>query len=91
MYIDSGATMGRIRVEDRGRGIAVKDIDMVFEPFSSGNNESSSGLGLAFCKSVVECNGGFIQIDNNTSTQGVTITIELPHATTIFKQRNELH
>jgi len=87
IHIDSRGPLGRIRVEDHGQGISAKDIDSVFEPFFSGNNQASSGLGLAFCKSVVEANGGYIQMTNNTLTRGVAITIGLPRATASIAER----
>jgi len=74
----------RIRVRDSGCGIEEGDLEKVFEPFfTTKRNEHSqsercgSGLGLAFCKKVVEGHGGCIRAESEV-TEGTVFTITLP-------------
>ncbi|MBQ3575029.1 MAG: HAMP domain-containing histidine kinase [Clostridia bacterium] len=62
----------RFSVRDNGRGIAPKEQKQVWERGFSGN--TSSGLGLAFVKSVVENMNGTIEMDSRPNS-GTTITI----------------
>jgi signal transduction histidine kinase/DNA-binding response OmpR family regulator/ligand-binding sensor domain-containing protein len=54
---DNGTKMIQIDVIDNGKGIPAKDLDNIFERFYQlGNNEntvSGGGIGLAFCKSLI--------------------------------------
>lgn len=67
----------RLRVEDRGRGIAPTDRERVFEPFVRGDGSSGSGLGLAIARAIVEAHGGRIWIENGAEA-GTAVVIELP-------------
>ncbi len=54
-------------VSDTGKGIAKDDQERLFEPFEQASNnnlgrESSTGLGLAICKDLVELMDGSIQV-----------------------------
>ena len=54
-----------IEVEDQGPGISPSDREQLFVPFAKRSavptgNESSSGLGLAICKRLVDAHGGEI-------------------------------
>lgn len=56
-----------IEVEDQGPGISPTDRERLFVPFAKLSalptaNESSSGLGLAICKRLVEAHGGQIGV-----------------------------
>jgi chemotaxis family two-component system sensor kinase Cph1 len=56
-----------IRVTDTGPGIPHEQIDQVFESGIRGNNSKSipgSGLGLAFCRRIMEAHGGTISALN---------------------------
>ena len=52
-----------IWVDDEGPGIAPFEAERIFEPFRRGDGSSSSGVGLAICKAVVEAHGGVIAVD----------------------------
>ena len=74
----------RIRVCDSGCGIEEGDLEKVFEPFfTTKKNEQSqrercgSGLGLAFCRKVVDAHGGCIWAESEAN-KGTVFTITLP-------------
>jgi len=74
----------QIEVADTGCGIQPADLENIFESFfstkanrKSASEYSGSGLGLAFCKKVIEAHGGFISVESKPS-QGSTFKISLP-------------
>lgn len=72
-----------IEVADTGCGIATENVDRIFEPFFSTKNFDSSynsagaGMGLAFCKHIVETHNGSIVV-NSRIGEGTSFTIILP-------------
>ena len=50
-------------VEDEGLGVLPFERDQIFEPFRRGKGSTSSGVGLAICKAIVEAHGGRIQAE----------------------------
>jgi two-component system sensor histidine kinase KdpD len=67
-----------IRVTDRGPGIADRERERVFEPFSRGRT-GGSGLGLAIARGFAEVNGGRVWIEAATAG-GTTVALSLPAA-----------
>jgi K+-sensing histidine kinase KdpD len=55
-------------VADEGTGVPATEIDRIFEPFRRGEGSSSSGVGLAICKALIEANGGAIGVDRTDAT-----------------------
>jgi len=54
-----------VSVRDCGIGIAPKDQGRVFAKFSQvGDSRGGTGLGLPFCKLVVEAHGGAIWLES---------------------------
>lgn len=78
------ARWGRIRVIDRGTGIAPHLQARLFQPFVSSHQSSGHGLGLAFCLRMVQRSGGRLSVES-TPGQGATFIIELPLAPQIRK------
>jgi len=76
--VEEGRTM-RISVADTGPGVEPRVMDRIFEPFFSTKGSAGSGLGLAFCKRVVEAHGGRICVESSPG-QGACFTIVLPSA-----------
>jgi two-component system CAI-1 autoinducer sensor kinase/phosphatase CqsS len=68
---------GRIQISDRGIGIDPSKLKLIFEPFYSTANETGHGLGLAFCKQVIEAAHGTIMVHAEPAL-GATFTLELP-------------
>jgi PAS domain S-box-containing protein len=67
-----------IAVSDTGPGIPEDVRDRIFQKFTTARHqESGTGLGLAFCKMVVEAHGGRIWIENNAN-QGSVFYFTLP-------------
>lgn len=75
-----------IKVSDSGCGIAKEELDKIFEPFfttkTSSENQpeiTGSGLGLAFCKKVIDSHNGTITVESGPA-KGSTFKIVLPAA-----------
>jgi len=66
----------KIRVEDRGCGIAPENLQRIFEPFYSGR-VGGTGLGLFLAKQFVRRWGGDIAVESEVG-KGSAFEIELP-------------
>ncbi|HWP59331.1 MAG TPA: ATP-binding protein [Candidatus Acidoferrales bacterium] len=69
-----------LQVQDDGEGIPAADLDRIFDRFYSrgrGNMESGTGLGLPYCKLVVEAHRGEIWAENR-SAGGFLVSVLLP-------------
>ncbi len=73
-----------IVVSDTGSGISPEHLQCIFRPFFTTKNGtdrpagSGSGVGLAFCRRIVDAHGGEITAASK-SGQGSTFTIRLPN------------
>ena len=74
----------RVEVSDTGCGIEAGDLENIFETFfttKTGRNGSSrqsgTGLGLAFCKKIIEAHGGCISVESEPAS-GSTFIVTLP-------------
>ncbi|MBL4654784.1 MAG: hypothetical protein JKY33_03065, partial [Bacteroidia bacterium] len=79
---DNGNNMIKILVSDTGKGIPADQVDKVFDQFSQmeakeSGGISSTGIGLAFCKMVVEAHNGVIGVESKYG-QGTTFYFTLP-------------
>lgn len=68
---------GRIMVTDQGTGIAPELQARIFEPFFSTGRGTGHGLGLAFCRQVVQSARGSIRVKSEPG-RGAIFIIELP-------------
>ncbi len=67
-----------ITVEDNGPGIPAQVVERIFEPFFSGNADSSgTGLGLSIVQSIVTDAGGSIEVESSPG-KGSLMRILLP-------------
>lgn len=64
-------------VRDTGIGISADHLSRVFDPFFSHNSMNGTGIGLSFCKSVVEGLGGKISV-SSIPGEFTEFTIRLP-------------
>ena len=73
-----GAAMNSVIVSDTGEGIPPEILNYVFIPFVSAQRPGvGTGLGLSFCRMIVEGCGGTISCRSEANA-GTTFTIELP-------------
>lgn len=72
----------RFTVDDDGPGVPVAERERVFEWFVRSEHSSGSGMGLAFCKLVIERHGGRIWIED-APDGGARFVFTLPVATTV--------
>jgi PAS domain S-box-containing protein len=73
----------RITVSDTGHGIAVDDLDHVFDRFWRGQSTyrhpiGGLGIGLAIARQLVELHDGDIWVESGGEDHGATFTVELP-------------
>jgi len=69
-----------ISVEDRGPGIAARDLPHLFEPFYRGRGADrvrGSGLGLTIVKQIAAAHGGSVSVDKRRDG-GAIFTLRLP-------------
>jgi signal transduction histidine kinase len=74
----------QIEVTDTGDGIETKNLKQIFEPFfTTKRNDrlslrnSGTGLGLAFCKKIIDAHQGTITVESE-SAKGTIFKITLP-------------
>jgi PAS domain S-box-containing protein len=65
-----------ISVSDTGIGISAENMDKLFEPLFT-TKDKGTGLGLAICRSLVDANGGSIEVDS-TEGKGSVFAVSLP-------------
>lgn len=76
-----------VSVEDSGPGIAPGHRDRIFEPFFT-TKPHGMGMGLMFCRSVVESHGGRLEITDNRP-HGVAVRFTLPVDETAVRPAGE--
>ena len=68
----------KIEISDNGKGIAAEDIPHIFEPFfSTKQNSTGHGLGLAIVHGIIQSHKGKIDVQSEPG-KGTTISITLP-------------
>lgn len=83
---ESDGSWTRLTVSDTGAGISPEDQTNIFRPFFTTKAQagrpavpSGSGVGLAFCKRIIDAHNGEIRVDSELG-RGTTFTIRLPHS-----------
>ena len=80
------------RCTDNGKGISEQDLPYIFDRFYNGSadqvnysdiNYKSTGIGLAFAKTIVDRHHGTIQVDSSPES-GSTFTVTLPGDKSVF-------
>jgi two-component system sensor kinase FixL len=66
----------RLSISDRGTGISVDPLELVFEPFVT-SKQHGLGLGLSICRSIIDSHGGRLWAENNVG-RGATFHLLLP-------------
>ncbi len=71
----------RIEISDQGPGIPAEIRSQIFQPYFT-TKRGGTGIGLAFCRQIVELHGGTVEImDSNPGSQGTVntvVAIDLP-------------
>jgi signal transduction histidine kinase len=90
VLIDAQARDGAVEVavHDQGPGISAEQLAKLFQPFThlhkpEAPGSQGSGLGLAFCRQVIERHQGTIRADS-AEGRGSTFTFSLPIASPTF-------
>ncbi len=78
-------------VEDRGPGIADKDLPRIFEHFfradaARQSGTGGAGLGLTVARKIVEAHGGLINVESQEG-EGSTFVVQLPLSSGATNQR----
>jgi len=66
----------QVSVDDRGRGIAVDDMEHIFEPFFT-TKSHVMGLGLTICRTIITAHNGQLWATNNADC-GASFYFTLP-------------
>lgn len=74
---EAGRSMVRLTVVDEGPGIPVALRDEVLEPFRTAGGTTSTGIGLAICRSIIGAHGGTIHVDD-APHGGACLVVRLP-------------
>jgi two-component system sensor histidine kinase TctE len=75
------ATHVALTLDDSGPGITSELSRRLFQPFSAGNTERGSGLGLTICSEITNALGGTISLENKLqhgTVVGLIATVRLP-------------
>ena len=65
-----------LRVSDTGVGIPSESLGKLFTPFFT-TKKSGTGLGLVYCRQVVEAHGGTVSVESEAG-RGTNFTVKLP-------------
>jgi len=79
----------KISIGDNGVGIAIENIDKIFDPYYT-TKSSGSGLGLAIVNSIIEQHNGFIKVDSQQGI-GTKFNIYLPASEKDLNPDNSNH
>ncbi len=74
--------LGRLEIEDNGKGISPSEFEVIFEKFTQLNDRErgkpkGSGLGLFICKTIIEQHLGRIYVESPPG-KGARFCVELP-------------
>lgn len=73
---DGADSYTSIQIENDGPIIPTEDLERIFDPFFTAS-EDGTGLGLAIAARIADEHGGFLEVKNTGSTQGVCFTLVL--------------
>ena len=74
---EADRSMVRLTVVDEGPGIPVALRAEVLEPFRTAGEPTSTGIGLAICRSIIGAHGGTIHVDD-APHGGACLVVRLP-------------
>ena len=62
--LERGKTFNRVKVKDTGPGIPPENLDKLFNAYFTSGRVGGTGLGLAYCKRIMQSFGGDISCDS---------------------------
>ena len=68
----------KIQVSDNGSGISKECQEKIFDSFFTKNKVGGTGLGLSYCKNVIEAHGGTIEVESEVG-KGTEFVITIPN------------
>ncbi len=91
---DEGSRSGRrlrkgdecvvVEFKDDGSGIEKEKLQAIFDPFfTTKATGQGTGLGLSVAKKVVEMHQGTLSVENRNDRSGVSVTLQLPKASSM--------
>jgi two-component system, OmpR family, sensor histidine kinase KdpD len=82
--VDAGIDRVRIRIQDSGPGIPMRERDRIFEKFyrRAGSRElvPGTGLGLHIARELARIHGGDLFVEDSTAAPGATFCFDMPRA-----------
>lgn len=79
----------QVRVHDTGPGVAPEALAKLFQPFSSVGKAGGTGLGLAYCRRVMQAFGGDIECESGLG-EYTQFTLRFPRISTQESQAHHL-
>ena len=82
VYLKETEETAVIRVKDNGLGLKKEDLEIIFKRFEQSDNASTiqykgSGVGLAYCRQLIDLLGGSINADSEGQNRGAVFTVTL--------------
>lgn len=65
IHLEENPINTKIIIRDNGEGIDEKDLPNIFKRFYKGGKSDSVGIGLSLSKSIIEAQGGYIEVRSN--------------------------
>ena len=75
--IEWGERDGRVAISIKDSGVGIQNPDNLFVPFYT-TKKQGTGIGLIFCRQIIESHGGELSLRNRKSGVGCEAVIELP-------------
>jgi len=77
IWLEKNGSTGEIHFKDTAKGIPANTLPKIFDDFMSSENKHGTGIGLSFCKEVIEKHSGTITC-NSKSGMYTHFIISLP-------------
>ena len=89
--LEKGTQFNRVKVMDTGPGIPPENLDKLFNAYFTSGKKGGTGLGLSYCKRVMQAFGGDITC-NSVVGQYTEFVLDFPVITTdeLQRRRDEL-
>ncbi|WP_346886901.1 HAMP domain-containing sensor histidine kinase [Clostridium sp. UBA1056] len=65
IHLEENPINTKIIIRDSGEGINEKDLPNIFKRFYKGGKSDSVGIGLSLSKSIIEAQGGYVEVRSN--------------------------